>query len=301
MLQSSLLLTINLVSKDPQAGTQVLEFHKEVAEREIREQNRLLQLQSISSYIFTDRILLVEGPSDRIILKKLSPALRPEWDFEQNGIPILSVTGKGDLSLFQAFLAALGIETFIVTDLDSIEDIVIELCGDNVVREVRDELLQKCHKLVDAGEFVPRINKRWVSKIIESYEWNEVFEKLKRLCEALDTDSEPTEEQVGCLQRLLSKTEADAWKEALKSDNPDVQKLRTRLVELLLDENVLVLNATIEDYYPYQGGNKVEAALKCDPTGTSKEDLCSRFTPLSSGETTDMETFLNRLFGTCVS
>jgi hypothetical protein len=64
-----------------------------------------------------------------------------------------------------------------------------------------------------------------------------------------------------------------------------------------LDENVLVLNATIEDYYPYEGGNKVEAALECDPIGMSKEDLCSRFTPLSSGETTDMETFLNRLFG----
>jgi putative ATP-dependent endonuclease of OLD family len=228
------LSTINLVNKDPAAGTQVVEFHKRLNRLGTREQNRLLHIQNVSSYIFADKVLLVEGESDRIVLRKLAPALDPQWDFEQNGIPILSVTGKGDLPLFQAFLTSMGIGAFTLTDLDSIEDIVIELCGDDVVREVRDELLQKCHKLVDAGEFVPRINKRWVSKIIESYEWNEVFEKLKQLCEALDTDSEPTEEQVGCLQRLLSKTEADAWKEALKSDNPDVQKLRTRLVELLL-------------------------------------------------------------------
>jgi len=301
MLRSPFLSTINLVSKDPSAGTQVVEFHERVDKMGSSEQNRLLQIQNASSYIFAEEVLLVEGESDRIVLRKLAPALNPEWDFEQNGIPILSVTGKGDLPLFQAFLTALGIETFTLTDLDSIEDIVIRLCGDNVVREVRDELLQKCHELVDAGKFVSRINKRYVSKLVESYEWNDVFEKLKQLCEALDTDGEPTEEQIGCLQRLLSRKETDTWKEALKSDHPDVRTLRTRLVELLLDENVLILNGTIEDYYPYRGGNKVEAALEWDLTGMSKGDLCSCFTPLSSGETTDMEAFLNRLFGACVT
>jgi len=297
MLQSSLLSTINLVSKDLETGTQVVEFHKRVDKMGSREQNRLLQIQNVSSYIFADRVLLVEGESDRIVLRKLASARNPEWDFEQTGIPILSVTGKGDLPLFQAFLTALGIETFILTDLDSIEDIVIRLCGDDVVREVRNELLQKCHELVDAGEFASRINKRYVSKLVESYEWNDVFEKLEQLCEALDTDGEPTEEQMGCLQRLLSRREVDARKEALKSDHPDVETLRARLAELLLDENVLILNGTIEDYYPYQGGNKVEAALEFDPTGMSKDDLCSYFTPLPTGDTTDMEVFLYQLFG----
>jgi putative ATP-dependent endonuclease of OLD family len=299
MLQTLLLSTINLVCKDPEAGTQVVEFHKRVNKLGGREQNRLLQIQNVSSYIFADKVLLVEGESDRIVLRKLAPALDPQWDFEQNGIPILSVTGKGDLPLFQAFLTSMGIGVFTLTDLDSIEDIVPRLCENDAVRRIRKELLQRCQELVDAGEFAPRINKRYVNKLIESYEWNDVFERLERLCEALCTDGKPTEEQIGCLQRLLLRGEIDARRRALESGHPDIEILRVSLVESLLDENVLCLNGTIEDYYPCQG-DRVEAALDFDPIGMSRDDLCSYFTPLYNGETTDMEAFLSRLFGSQV-
>ena len=190
----------------------------------------------------------------------------------------------------------MGIQTFILTDLDSIEDIVSRLCENAAVRKVRNELLQKCQELVGAGEFAPRINKRYVNKLVESYEWNDVFEKLERLCEALGTDGEPSEEQIGCLQRLLLKGEVNARRRALESDHPDIEMLRVSLVESLLDENVLCLSGTIEDYYPCQG-DRVEAALEFDPIDMSRDDLCSYFTPLSNGETTDMEVFLYRLFG----
>jgi putative ATP-dependent endonuclease of OLD family len=130
LLRGSLLSTINLVTKDVEKGTQNIEFHSVLNQQDKRTKDRLLQLQNVSSYIFADKVVLVEGASDRIVLGKLGPALSREWDFEQCGIPILAVTGKGDLPMFRNFLAELSIVTFVVTDLDAAKDIVMRLCSD---------------------------------------------------------------------------------------------------------------------------------------------------------------------------
>jgi len=300
MVPSPLASTINLVRKDPEGGTKVVEAHRRLAGMGGREQSRLLQIQNVSSYIFADRVVLVEGESDRIVLRKLAPALDANWDFDDKGIPILPVTGKGDLALFQDFLGGLGIKTFVLTDLDSVEDIVTRLCKSDPVRQTRDQLLGKCQQLVDAGVFQPRIDSRHVSKLVESRDWKDVVEQLQCLCEALGTGATPTQEQIGCLERLLTKGQMDPRRRALRSDDPDVRTLRLALVELLLADDVLCLNGTIEDYYQSQG-HGVEAALEFDATSTSRGDLCSHFTLLSDGQTSDMEAFLGRLFGSSAS
>jgi len=296
MLPDPLASTINLVRKVQQEGTGVVEAHVRLTSIGEREQSRLLQVQNVSSYVFADRVVLVEGESDRILLRKLAPALLPNWDFDQKGIPILPVIGKGDLPLFRGFLSALGIETFVLTDLDSVEDVVTKLCPGSAVKQARDGLVQKCQDLVDAGRFEPRISSRHVSKLVESYEWKDVFGELQCLCEALATGAAPTEEQMGCLERLLLKGQMDPRRRALRSDDSDVGALRLGLVELLLAEDVLCLSGTIEDYYASQG-HGVEAALEFDPTSIPRGDLCSHFTLLSDGQTTDMEAFLGRVFG----
>jgi len=295
MIPSPLASTINLVRKDPEEGSKVVEAHRRLSSLGGREQTRLLQIQNVSSYIFSERVVLVEGESDRIVLRKLAPALDPKWHFDQEGIPILSVTGKGDLPLFHDFLSGLGIRTFVLTDLDSVDDTVTRLCGNEPVKDTREQLLGKCQQLVDAGAFPPGIDSRHVSKLVESRDWTDVFERLHCLCEALAAGALPTDEQIGCLERLLTKGQVDPRRRALRSGDPDVQVLRLALVELLLAEDVLCLNGTIEDYYQSQG-HGVEPALQFDPTSMSRGELCSHFTLLSNGQTTDMEAFLRAVF-----
>jgi putative ATP-dependent endonuclease of OLD family len=297
MLQSSLLSTISLVTKDTEAGTQVTEFHKVLNEREERIRNRLLQVQNVSSYIFADRVLLVEGISDRVVLNKLAPALSPEWDFEKGGIPILPVTGKGDLPLFREFLRTLGIETFILTDIDAVEDAVVRLCSADDVRNMRDKLLAQAQNVIETGKCSPRINKKYVDRLARGYQWSQVFSGLESLYKALTKDDSPTDEQMGCLEKLLLKRETDAKSQVLGSEDPEIVECLEELVELLLEENVLLLRGTVEDYYP--GGsrsNKVKSALEFDPADHSRDELCSCFAPIYGGATTDMEEFLSRLF-----
>jgi hypothetical protein len=296
MLQNPALCTINVVSKAPETGTQVAEFHTKMEPVAPRKQNMLLQLQNVSSYIFADRALLVEGESDQIVLRKLAPALRSEWDFERNGVPVLSVVGKGNLPLFKNFLEALNIEAFVLTDIDSVKSILPRLCFRDVVQTTQAQLLQTCNQLAKNGDSTAKINKKSISKLASSLDWDDVFKVIEDLCEALQAGKEPTAKQIDCLRRLISYRETDAQTKMLTSDNPQVMKLRTRLVDLLLDENILLLTGTIENYYPCHGGNKIEAALKFDPQCFARDELCSCFTHLATRDTTDMEAFLSQVF-----
>lgn len=294
------LSSINLVSKDSENGTRVASFQEALATRGSRERVRLLQVQNVSSYIFSDRVLLVEGLSDLIVVKKLARALDPSWDFEREGIPVLSVTGKSDLALYKAFLADLRIDGFVLADIDAVEDIVLDLCHTDArvrIQKVRDELLACVRRLAQTEDFVPRINKKYVDKLCDGYRWSRVFEDLEDLYQSLTTgEGEPTEKHLGSLAKLLRKRKEDAETKALRSDAEDVHTLRTQLAALLLSEHVLLLKGTIENYYPDGStSNKIRSALNFDPTEFSRVELRSCFTPLSE-ESTDMELFLRSLF-----
>lgn len=305
MLQSSFLSTINLVTKSTEFGTQVLEFHKVLEERDSRTQNRLLLIQNVTSYIFADRVLLVEGVSDRIVIKKLASALSPDWDFERRGIPVLAVTGKGDLPVFRDFLEELGIVPFVLTDIDALKNIVAKLCDSEDVRKCRSQLFTQIQAAIEAGRYTSRIKKKYAKNLAQRYRWDTVFQQLRELYIALEKQESPTEEQMGCLEKLLLLKKEKAEIEALNAhDDPEIQQHVEPLIELLRNEGILVLQGTIEDYYPDgHQSNKVESALEFDPEKYSRNDLCAFYRPLSQDNTTesqdnttDLEAFLAQVF-----
>jgi hypothetical protein len=298
MLQADL-STINLVRKHADRGTQVVGFHGILEQKDSSTRNRLLQIQNVSSYLFADRVLLVEGLSDRIVLKKLAPRLKPEWNFEQCGIPVLPVGGKGALPLFKDFLESLGIEPFIVTDIDAVKSTIARLCtGDcqEEIREAKEQLCEHARQLAEMDEFQPRINRGYAEKLVDGYRWRDVFDNLKALYLALTKGGEYGDEQLGCLEKLLLKREEDAERKALQCDRDAVCDLRTELTQLLLEERVLLLAGDIEDYYPNgRSTAKVKSALEFDPQEHETGEIRSCFADW--GDTTDMEAFFDRLFG----
>jgi len=60
LIQNKILDTINIVRD--KNGTEVTQFHTVLNQKEPREQSRLMDLQKVSSYIFSERVVLVEGP-----------------------------------------------------------------------------------------------------------------------------------------------------------------------------------------------------------------------------------------------
>lgn len=298
MLQGSVLSTINLVSKETENGTDVIGLNSVLNKRDARTKNRLLQIENVSSYIFADKVLLVEGISDYLIMKKIAPNLNREWDFELQGIPILQVGGKDQLPLFKDFLKSLGIDVLAMTDIDAVRSVFLKLCSDDnkeSIQKTKDQLLTKAQKLAETEEFETKINKDYVKNLTDGYEWKRVFENLEAMYLALDKDEDCTAKQMACLEKLLLKREEETEKVVLRSAHEDIVPLRTELVKQLLDENVLLLSGDIEDYCPSGSVSaKVKSAIEFTPDDYDKEELSEHFTPINSS--TDMEMFLARIF-----
>jgi len=158
LIQNRIIDTINIVRSE--SGTEVTQFHTVLEERSTREQSRLMDLQKISSYIFSDKVVLVEGQSDEIVLKKISSTLNSEWVFESQNIPILELGGKEDLPLFKRFLEELGIEVFVMADIGALSSSVPEMASSSLYDKI-NELKGRAGELSESG---------WKQPISENYD-----------------------------------------------------------------------------------------------------------------------------------
>jgi len=296
MIDGEALDRINIVRKFQEGGTTVQSYDYVLEKRDVGQVNRLTQIQNISSYIFADRIVLVEGESDRIVIKKLAKRLKKEWNFKRQGIPILPVNGKGNLPLFADFLSALNIRPFVVTDLDAVEHVIGELVEGHDVRQHRQELLRMVERLIESGEVSADINAGFINATVSGYKWNAVWGELEGMLEDLAAGEQPSDPQIGALEKLLRKaTRKDARKKALASSEHPVEEARTELVKGLLTEDILMLCPSLEHCYPRNGGGKIEAAVDFEPGKYSEQQLRSYFLDLEN-EQTDVERFLGMVF-----
>ncbi|HAP2864214.1 TPA: AAA family ATPase [Enterococcus faecalis] len=77
--------------------------------------NKKLLNKGLSEAIFSDTVLLIEGPSEQMLFEKVLSVVNPQYEAE--GIYILSVNGVGFKS-YVDILKGLSIKTFIKTDND---------------------------------------------------------------------------------------------------------------------------------------------------------------------------------------
>lgn len=295
LIQNEIIDTINIVRDH--SGTEVTQFHTVLNERDPGEQSRLMDLQKVSSYIFSDRVVLVEGRSDAIVLRKLASALDPDWEFESQGIPVLPVGGKDDLPLFKDFLEDLGIEVFVMADIGALRSTAHSLVEEGFPHDEIEDLKDTSDSLVEDGEVEHSWNSSDIDSKILNATWEKTFERYKELKSRLEDGEEVEQEHIDSLKKLINKKSNDAWREAITSDHERINSERLDLRARILEDDILVLNGEIEDYYPdVEVSNKTEAALEFSVEDYSTEELREHFTELQEREETDVEAFLDRVF-----
>lgn len=295
LIQNEIIDTINIVRDH--SGTEVTQFHTVLNVRDPGEQSRLMDLQKVSSYIFSDRVVLVEGRSDAIVLRKLASALDPDWEFESQGIPVLPVGGKDDLPLFKDFLEDLGIDVLVMADIGSLRSTAHSLVEEGFSHDEIEDLKETSDSLVDDGEVEHSWNSSDINSKILNATWEKTFERYKELKRRLEEDEEVEQEHIDSLKKLINKKSNDAWREAITSDHERINSERLDLRARILEDDILVLNGEIEDYYPdVDVSNKIEAALEFSAEEYSIEELRGHFTELPEKEETDVEAFLEEVF-----
>jgi putative ATP-dependent endonuclease of OLD family len=291
MIQYEILDTVNIVRKDPEYGTEVTQFHSVLEKQDEADKSRLTDLKSISSYIFADKVVLVEGISDRIVLKKIAKALDEEWNFERQSIPVLDAGGKGDVCRFKRFLEELGIEAFAVFDIDAAEQECKSVVSDeSIIREI-DELQEEVEsEFTGPGYDIEELPTR-----IRTRPWDDIFSELESMRDRFEEEEGTREEDSDIIERVLSKCEnSEPPNELWASDAVEDQRIKT--VESLLDKDILLLSGELEDYYPGDNSEKRESALRFEPGSHAAPDLRENFQIIMDGATTDVELFFNKVF-----
>lgn len=291
MIQGEILDTINIVRKGEENGTTVTQFHGVLQERSDADQSRLTDLKSVSSYIFAEKVVLVEGLSDKIVFQKMTSCLNSDWNFARHGVPVINAGGKGDICRFKRFLEDLGIETHIIFDIDAAKG----ECQTVVSSEPALEKLQELEDTVMETFSGPRYSGDDLNIKFRTMPWEDAFNKIEDLKERIKSGEETNEDDAELLTKLLAKGEISTPPNRLWASE-EVEDERVAVVEKLLEENILLLSGELEDYYPYDGGNKRDAALSFDPSEYKPSELRSQFQSLNSYGDNDVETFFKQVF-----
>lgn len=293
LIDHTILDTINIARKNDAEATTVTQFHS-VLVREVEESDWPLvtDLNSVSEYIFSDQIVLVEGVCDRIILQKLAPHLDSEWDFRTSGIPIMEVGGKSEVTRFHNFLSELGITTYSILDIDAAQDQIENISDNPAAIELAEDLQEAAEDEFDGSQY----NHNNLPTEITHEPWDNAFDRLEDLEERIRSGNAVNEDHADMVTKVLAACETNNTSDILPMS--DVEEQRVALVEALLDENILLLSGEVEDYYPRdQNMGKREAALAFDPKADYEdEEPRLFFQSLPNHEQPDVEVFLQRIF-----
>lgn len=299
LVSDDLLDTVNIVEKTPDNGTKSTNFYSsKIEDLSEKERLELLEIEKISSYLFADKVLLVEGKSDKIVLRKLAIYLDESWGFQKNGIPIIPVYSKHRLPLFKKALNSLGIDVYVVTDRDIIFDGFTDLFEEQELLEEREELINTVNeKAQELEDEAISINRDTMEKISSKYDWKDVFQQFYDLQDRLKSGKEATEEDIACLQRFVDFKKEKAERKVMEEDdslNPD----KKSLIKNALTKNVLILNGDLEDYFPDEFLNKIRSAIEFEPKDHSRDEIKAYFQELelSNNKVTDVEQFFSNLF-----
>ncbi len=182
---------------------------------------RMINGQNNERIFFADKVVLVEGISDRLVLASLLDGACSQFA-DNEAIEIVEVSGKNNFADYRALLKALMTRSFVVADRD-----YLSLVGSEGVRAL----------------FVADPQKLWdvLIKDKKSSDAAAMFARLRHAIETGDVkDLSAFWAYFAARQQRLKVSLSKAEERALEAD----------LDRLWLDDNLILRNGEIEDYLP---------------------------------------------------
>ncbi len=94
----------------------------DLSDMKLKDQFQLICFENNNAAFFFDRVVLVEGDSDIIVLPHLARLLNPSWDCASTSVRFVRVNGKHSIGRYRAFFSRFNTRVAVVTDLDFLLD-----------------------------------------------------------------------------------------------------------------------------------------------------------------------------------
>ncbi|MER7403068.1 AAA family ATPase [Streptomyces sp. NPDC000070] len=257
-----------------------------------KDQFQMIRQENNDAAFFSDKVLLVEGDSDHILVPHIARTLNSDWDFDKRSVAIARVNGKSSIARYREFFERFGVSVAVLADLDAISEgfnklgaseacgekqrLLMELVGDFIANEgseTGDMSNNRARKLRDA----PAMKELWR----DAKEAGELFVTGK--CEWSDVRRKVEEFFTRAVTRDLR---------TVFVKNPpgeEIAEARDALISALRKDKIYVLErGAIEDYYPDSiSGDKLTAAQTfCDEyrTASAIRSAIARKSPVTECE-----------------
>ena len=285
--------------------TQIDEYPKPVGEclsidlTDVAEKDKfqLISFESSNLAFFSDRIVLVEGDSELIVLPHIAQLLDARWDFKSTSTNLIKISGKGGFKRYSDFFSRFNVEVAIITDLDILVEGFEKLEPSKHTKELREQLLKDIDLIIDNENKLPEPNNRLLK---EELQRNRAQSLYKDICTARTSGDHNS--VCNLLDELFVFERTKPRMEILKdASRTEILDKKRQLLSELRNQNVYVLEkGAIEAYYPSSviGADKpTKAQCLCNIVKT-KEAVCSLCDEIESHgvKTPELEAIFQGIF-----
>lgn len=226
---------------------------------------------------FARKVVLVEGPSDALLLPHLARLLDPSWDAVERNIAFAVTNGKGNIASYRSFFKKFEIPVYVVCDLDALVGSFDKLGPSELAMKARNTLLQMVDReLSEASE----ISQGAARQLAEKGEARALWGAAEQARSALDETPESFDALKVAVDAFFAYRRKDDRLAVLKSATGELQTKKLEVIELLRESNTNVLSrGAIESYYSSsrRREDKVRQAIEycnsCETLEMYLEDL----------------------------
>ncbi|MEU5401085.1 AAA family ATPase [Streptomyces sp. NPDC005963] len=240
-----------------------------------KDQFQMIRQENNDAAFFSDKVLLVEGDSDHILIPHVARTLCPDWDFDRRSVAIARVNGKSSIGRYREFFERFGVSVAVLADLDAISE------GFNKLGASEDSMKKQRHLMSLVGAVIAKegaasydLSSNQARKARDAPAMKELWRDAKQAADmflAGEGDWPHVRQKVDeFFTRVVTR---DLRVSAIKYPlNREIEEAKSSLIATLREEKIYVLErGTIEDYYPSSVvGDKLTAAQNfCDEHRTA--------------------------------
>jgi predicted ATP-dependent endonuclease of OLD family len=208
---------------------------------------QIISFESSNFAFFSNKIVLVEGDSELIVLPHIASLLDPRWDFKATSTSLVKISGKGSFKRFKEFFTCFRVDVAMVADLDILVDDFDKTSPSGRAKELLEDLLKEVDEIVDEENKLESPSPRLLKEEIQRERAKDLYEGLVAARKQANIA-----EQTRLLDEIFVAERTNPRLEVLRDPSrPSIVEKKRRLFSELRSSGVFVLEkGAIEEYYP---------------------------------------------------
>ncbi len=208
---------------------------------------QLISFETSNQAFFSNKIVLVEGDSELIVLPHIAKLLNQKYDFKNNSISLVKINGKGSFKRYKEFFEKFDIDVYLITDLDILTEGFTKVEASEDAKQLRDELLIAVDKIITDENLKTPPNNELLKEELQKDKRKAIFDNIRQGRINQDTD------QVAiALEEFFDFEWTKPRLKVLENFSyTNIVELKRKLFSKLREEKVFILEkGAIEEYYP---------------------------------------------------